>query len=849
MRILMLLLFCWLCEGEAQAQIAIVHGTVVDGSDAVLPGAIVVLASDGVNPRETITDANGRFTFPRVTFGAYRVRVELTGFQPEDVKLTVNVPEPPPLKVRLTLGIGEEMVVTGDPTGGVLSPSRNADALEFDPEVLRQLPADSQSLQSLIESFTTPGPAGGVSYVIDGVEVSTGDIPTAAIHRLWINRNPYAVEYKSPGRARAEIETHNGSRRYFHGGGALFFRNSALDARNPLAATTPDMQRLLSEGTIGGPLVRRPWSFFASGQQLATDDEAVINARTPAGPLTSNAPTAHRRTTLLGRVDFRPRRTRSLSIRYDLFDDLERGRGVGGLRLADQAYDTTERRHRVQLKDRHVLSSRLLNELRAGVGHTREQAGASATGQSIVVAGAFTGGSSQTFTIDNETSAYLEDVSTVTIGGRSIRIGARAKVAWFDAVDRSNFGGTFTFADLAGFSRGRPIQFAVRRGNPEASFSEVDAGAFTEVELRPRDTMGIVAGVRYDWQSSIADANNVAPRMSFAFAPAGQMFVVRGGIGMFYQSLPESAIARTLLFGADGLQEAIVAAPAFPLANPAEPFRATRFISWQLDPELRSSRTTQATAGLERLLWRRTTLAVEYLHMRSTGAFRARDINAPVPATGIRPDPTRSNINQIEAAGESRTNGLTATFRGYIKDFKGSMQYTWARTIDDASGVFDLPANNYDFAAERGRADFDRRHRFSLAGTYEWAQDRMRLSTLLTLASGDPFDITTGSDDNRDLTVNDRPAGTSRNSGTGPRLAQIDLRFTTILRAPRPPSADPESTKREFVDNLELNLDVFNVLNTLNATTVVGVVTSPIFGRPVAARAGRAMQLSLRYRF
>ena len=125
----------------------------------------------------------------------------------------------------------------------------------------------------------------------------------------------------------------------------------------------------------------------------------------------------------------------------------------------------------------------------------------------------------------------------------------------------------------------------------------------------------------------------------------------------------------------------------------------------------------------------------------------------------------------------------------------------------------------------------------------------MRLATVLMLASGTPFDVTTGSDDNHDLNVNDRPAGVRRNTGMGPGLAQVDLRFTTILRAPRPPSADPESTKRDFLDNLELNLDIFNALNALNANTVVGVITSPLFGRPAAVRAARSMQLSLRYRF
>src|SRR3989442_15558915 len=98
-----------------------------------------------------------------------------------------------------------------------------------------------QSLETLIQSFTAAQPAGGVSFVVDGVETSAAEIPPAAIHRLWINRNPYAVEYRSPGKARVEIETHNGSRRYFHGGGAPFFPHPTPAARKTPAPTTPRM--------------------------------------------------------------------------------------------------------------------------------------------------------------------------------------------------------------------------------------------------------------------------------------------------------------------------------------------------------------------------------------------------------------------------------------------------------------------------------------------------------------------------------------------------------------------------------------------------------------------------------
>ncbi|OLB61943.1 MAG: hypothetical protein AUI11_07520 [Acidobacteria bacterium 13_2_20CM_2_66_4] len=75
------------------------------------------------------------------------------------------------------------------------------------------------------------------------------------------------------------------------------------------------------------------------------------------------------------------------------------------------------------------------------------------------------------------------------------------------------------------------------------------------------------------------------------------------------------------------------------------------------------------------------------------------------------------------------------------------------------------------------------------------------------------------------------------------------MRFTTVFRAPRPPSEDPQSAKREQTDNLELTIDLFNAFDRVNPTTYVGVITSPLFGRANIARAPRTAQVSLRYRF
>lgn len=132
---------------------------------------------------------------------------------------------------------------------------------------------------------------------------------------------------------------------------------------------------------------------------------------------------------------------------------------------------------------------------------------------------------------------------------------------------------------------------------------------------------------------------------------------------------------------------------------------------------------------------------------------------------------------------------------------------------------------------------------------YGWLDDRVRLGGVFVAASGAPYNIETGTDDNHDLVVNDRPRGVGRNSGQGPALAQLDVRMTTVFRAPRPPSGDPRSLKRERIDNLLLNVDVFNLFNAVNPPTYIGIAASPLFGRANTARMPRTAQVSLRYRF
>ena len=69
----------------AQGVTATVTGIVMDSSQAVVPGAAVLLIDEGSrDARRTVTNGEGYFTFSAVQARTYRVRVELSGFQAWD---------------------------------------------------------------------------------------------------------------------------------------------------------------------------------------------------------------------------------------------------------------------------------------------------------------------------------------------------------------------------------------------------------------------------------------------------------------------------------------------------------------------------------------------------------------------------------------------------------------------------------------------------------------------------------------------------------------------------------------------------------------------------------------------
>jgi roadblock/LC7 domain-containing protein len=465
-------------------------------------------------------------------------------------------------------------------------------------------------------------------------------------------------------------------------------------------------------------------------------------------------------------------------------------------------------------------------------------------GRKIVVADAFIGGGAQADSLRTERHIQLTDVVSYSSGRHVIKTGLNVP-DWshrgFD--NNTNKAGTFFFSSLADFNAGKPATFRQQQGNGHVTFLEKVIGGFVQDDFRLRPNLMVSAGMRYDWQNYFHDNNNFAPRVSFAYSPGKhQKTVIRGGGGVFYDRTGPRPIIDLLLFNGHRLNLFLISNPLFP-----DPFAGGSVGALppgivQLSPNIHLPYTTQYSISIERQLSRAATLSVNYIDQRGIDLFRSRDINqVVVPGSTNRPNPDFGQIRQIEPSGHSRSDALEVSFRGRITDyFTGMMQYRLSKAYDNTTGINFFPANSYDPGAEWALSNFDRRHRFEMLGKFDVGK-LFKLGVSVSLYSGSPYSLTTGTDDFGNGLFNIRPAGVPRNSLHGPGYADVDLRWSRDFVL--------QKTKKDKGPVVTLGVDAFNVFNRVNLVSFVGTETSPFFGQAVAAQPPRRLQLLARFKF
>jgi hypothetical protein len=233
--------------------------------------------------------------------------------------------------------------------------------------------------------------------------------------------------------------------------------------------------------------------------------------------------------------------------------------------------------------------------------------------------------------------------------------------------------------------------------------------------------------------------------------------------------------------------------------------------------------------------------------------------------------------------GSSVYHGMSVNLRKRMSShYEALVSYTWSHAIDDSTDLQSplSPQDNYHPGLERSNSLFDQRHRIVFSGVFESGKrgkgfggqmlSNWTMAPIIEWASGRPFNIVTGIDNNFDFgTTTDRPSAASgpnitnscgftsvasSYSPTGYLIAPCwkDGQFTGNLgrnAGIRPSNffSDLRVSRRiDITERVKLDaiMDVFNLVNKFNVADV-----NPLWdqaGTPTAAFDPRQFQFALR---
>ncbi len=261
--------------------------------------------------------------------------------------------------------------------------------------------------------------------------------------------------------------------------------------------------------------------------------------------------------------------------------------------------------------------------------------------------------------------------------------------------------------------------------------------------------------------------------------------------------------------------------------------------------------------------------------------------------TGTRPNGINQNIYQYQSGGVYTQNQLMLNYTVRMKRVSLFGFYTLNFANADTSGAGYFPSTPGNPGADYGRSSFDVHNRFLLAGSLQ-GPFGISFSPMLVANSGAPFNITVGQDLNGDNQFNDRPAFATASStdvlhtsygnfdlnpaydaaripynyGTGPNEFSMNLRVSKSIGigpkatgpaasgffgggggphggphggpggglgpgglsgAGGPPRPDQQNVARRY--SLNFTAMARNVMNNVNLSQPVSVLSSPLFGK------------------
>ncbi|HEX6899400.1 MAG TPA: TonB-dependent receptor [Thermoanaerobaculia bacterium] len=794
-----LLFLALAAPASAQLANSSLSGTATGADGNGLPGVTVTLRNQESGlVRTTVTAGNGAYAISGVKPGLYGVTFDLEGF-PAVSRQGVELRVGQETRLNATLALermagiltvtGEAPVVetTSQEIGGTLTtqelqdlPTQNRSFAMFAALLPGVIPLPSTEATSGDALFANGQDDNNNAFNIDGANNDDDVIgsragaqartPIEAIQEIQILTSQFDAEFGRSVGAVLNAVTRSGGNT-FRGSAFGYFQRSDWNEKDFFVERSGQQQPSTEYDslgfTAGGPIVRDKIHFFASYED--------VTARTAEAGIFNTRPELNFTTTVdarienyLAKVDYQITAGNHLAVRYlretsPQFNQIvSAGNSVATLAASREEADT-DSNWIASLAS--VFGEAALNEVR--VSFTRED---------LAFANPAFNDNGQSFDAQRN-QAPVEMRPTILDGGSGVavaRVNSSTQLddsfSWFLPSRRGehqlkagfqyarreltsgDFGtanGQFNFdtdrpfnpADLATY----PTFFTVRvKGGLDSPIPDNKTlGVFVQDDWRLDDRLTLSLGLRYDREDVTDDGDNYAPRLGFAWDPAGDgKTVVRGGWGRFYdrfqlgyyQAFFQDAVTITQGFLVRYPDAGIDPRLFFDLAraNGITTLAGLRdLLVRQLEsgadtvlntaptvdnPDRRQAYVDSASLGAERELLPGLALSLDLIHNENRDTLLLVDLNPFSQARGGRPNLSILNgqpvalgsVSSYVNAGKSTSDSLQLALRKrFTGRYGGRLSYTWSRSAGNYGDALANTATAYFQTRTESGFNFD----------------------------------------------------------------------------------------------------------------------------------------------
>jgi Carboxypeptidase regulatory-like domain/TonB dependent receptor len=794
---------------EAQTDRATLTGTISDQGGRLLPAARIVVRSVATNLEyDAVTNKAGFYVVSSLPVGQYTAVATADGFERLEFEpFSLEIGENRVLNASLSVAavstvvqvtsVQDDLNRTSTEVGGVVQGAQ-----------LNELPMDGRSFERL--ESQVPGAiddAGSTedqirfaglsqednNFHVDGVD-ATGinhqfekldlrlQLPVEAIAEFKASSAAYTADQGGTAGGQIEIVTKSGTST-FHGAAWEYLRNSTFDAQVWNSTGQPQLQLNNFGANLGGPVFRDKLFFFtnweAYRQILAQQTSGIVpspayrTAAIAASPalasiigsyVNSGSPTSDpnalsysgsgrnpvQEDAGMARIDYKPGASTTIFGRYstDHFNTTSpNGIEVSSNGQLSSLFNTLLAPNAV-IDVTHTFSPTIFTDGRFGYNRDEYHEGGD---QVLPYNVAVTGFSTLTTppTDDRYDTAYSIVDDTTFVRGRQVfkagllvrRVQENKNTPKIPVI-------TATYLSESNFEENLMDSYAYQGYANMTGQRQTEYGAYVMDTIKPRPTVILNAGLRYDYWSVdhdvlgrgvvvdpftcpavvcpagsswyFPDRTNFAPRLAVSWSPASlhDKTVFSAGGGIFYGQGQFGHLGQPV--GNIPQNFTLLQTAVHGLSFPITPYLGAAKYSVSYTAQDRNRKNlsvSEWTVSLQQEVAKGTTATISYIGSVGADLWTNMIVNGINPSTGTRPYAGFSTFTAYRTQGSSSFNALEAGLR---RNFRTGLflatNYQWSHAIDNGAvggAEATVPQNQNCLSCERASSQFDMRSYFT----------------------------------------------------------------------------------------------------------------------------------------